>query len=115
MKKELFVTAIEKIDKTERAFNKINDVIGENRDVFGDTQILMSGELSYQILRLISDSYGLDTDDDNVLYWWVYDMNFGRDFKIGDFSYIDENGKCHDVDLSTIVKLYDYLEENCKK
>ena len=49
-------------------------------------------------------------DDTDTLSWWLYECNYGRDFKIGD---LEDNGV--KVDLTTPEKLYDYLVECYEK
>ena len=46
-------------------------------------------------------------NDSDLISWWIYELDYGRNFKMGD---LIDNGV--EIDLSTPEKLYDYLKEN---
>lgn len=48
-------------------------------------------------------------NDNDLIRWWIYEKNCGKDFKKGD---LISNGK--KIDLSTAEKFYDYLMEEKK-
>lgn len=44
-------------------------------------------------------------DKDELLAWWCFEQNYGRDLKSGDV----KDAKGNDIDISTASKLYDFL------
>ena len=48
-------------------------------------------------------------NNNELIEWWIYEKNFGKDFQKGD---LISNGK--NIDLSTSEKFYDYLMEEMK-
>lgn len=58
------------------------------------------------LIMVIEDAMGLERDADGMtdVSWFVYEMDFGRNFKMGD---LVVDGK--EVDVSDAEKLYDYV------
>lgn len=54
------------------------------------------------VVRLLENMF----NNNDIISYWLYERNYGRDFKLGD---VLDNGKA--IDLSTPSKLYDYLVE----
>lgn len=52
------------------------------------------------VVRLLENMF----NNNDIISYWLYERNYGRDFKLGD---VLDNGKT--IDLSTPSKLYDYL------
>ena len=87
------------VDNTNNNARKLNDAIIS--DFFNASSLSISHEII--VVQLLENMFN-DTD---ILSWWLYDLDYGRKFKIGCIQ--DENGQ--DIDLSTADKLYDYLVE----
>jgi hypothetical protein len=51
-------------------------------------------------------------NDNDMISWWIFELNYGKDYKDGYIQDCDGNN----IDISTVEKLYDYLvaemEEN---
>lgn len=114
MTKELFIESINNLKKVYRASEELNTVLENNREVFGDTYIIGSGILESNIVELLNKLLNIPEDDD-ILSWWLYERDFGEDFEIGDLEVRNEFGDIKAPDLSTVKKLYDYLEETYSK
>lgn len=114
MIKELFITSINNIKKVYRASEELNTVLDNNRDVYGDTYVLGSGILESNIVELLNKLLNIPEDDD-IISWWLFERDFGEDFEVGDLTTRDEFGNVETPDLSTVEKLYDYLEETYQK
>lgn len=114
MTKELFIESINNLKNVYRASEELNTVLENNREVFGDTYIIGSGILESNIVELLNKLLNIPEDDD-ILSWWLYERDFGEDFEIGDLEVRNEFGDIKAPDLSTVKKLYDYLEETYSK
>lgn len=88
------------VEETNNNARKLHDAIIS--DFFNASSLSISHETL--VVRLLREIFNLQ--DDDTLTWWLYEKNYGRDFKMGDFSV-----GVIDVDLSTPEKLYDYLVE----
>lgn len=55
------------------------------------------------VVKLLRELFNLQ--DDDTLSWWIYEMDYGRAFLIGDITEADGT----EIDLTTPEKLYDYL------
>lgn len=88
------------VDNTNDNARKLHDAIVS--DFFNASSLMISHEGI--VVQLLKNIFNLQ--DDDTLTWWLYEKDYGRKFKIGDFSV-----GVIDVDLSTPEKLYDYLVE----
>lgn len=88
------------VEQTNDNARKLHDAIVS--DFFNASSLMISHEGI--VVKLLREIFNLQ--DDDTLTWWLYEKNYGRDFKMGDFSV-----GVIDVDLSTPEKLYDYLVE----
>lgn len=88
------------VDNTNDNARKLHDVIVS--DFFNASSLMISHETI--VVQLLKNIFNLQ--DDDTLTWWLYEKDYGRKFKIGDFT-IDEVN----IDLTTTEKLYDYLVE----
>ena len=64
-----------------------------------------SEHYEYIIVKLLEKIF----NDNDLIDWWIYEKDFGRNFQKGD---LISNGK--KIDLSTAEKFYDYLMEETK-
>lgn len=87
------------VSETNDKARKLNDAIIS--DFFNATSLSISHENI--VLHLLENMF----NDKEILAWWLYELDYGRKFKIGDLT---DNGE--DIDLSTPEKLYDYLIKN---
>ena len=88
------------VEETNNNSRKLHDAIVS--DFFNASSLMISHEEI--VVKLLKEIFNLQ--DDDTLTWWLYEMNYGRKFKMGDFKV-----GVIDVDLSTPEKLYDYLVE----
>lgn len=88
------------VDNTNDNARKLHDAIVS--DFFNASSLMISHETI--VVQLLKNIFNLQ--DDDTLTWWLYEKDYGRKFKIGDFT-IDEVN----IDLTTTEKLYDYLVE----
>ena len=86
------------VEQTNNNARKLHDAIIS--DFFNASSLSISHETL--VVRLLREIFNLQ--DDNTLDWWLYEEDYGRKFKMGDFT---ANGI--DIDLTTPEKLYDYL------
>lgn len=101
--KEAFCDIINKLIKTNDFVNEVNTKAKEldnaiESDFFNASSLSISFETD--VVYLLKTMFN-DTD---TLSYWLYECNYGRDFKLGDMTV---NGV--EIDLSTPEKLYDYL------
>ena len=100
--KELFVDTINALKRHEEYNSKCTDafqiILNEDRVVIGyDTSILTS-----QIIKLLEASMH---DNSDWIEYFIYDLDFGKDYKEGCANYKDKTP----IDLSSAEKLYDFL------
>lgn len=104
--KEQFVEYVDCIKKTCDKDNMLSEAIEKacNDDcrVFG----LYGTECSVMV-DLLSLAMGLEvgTCDGNEIEYFIYDLNFGKDYNEGCLSEMDGTP----IDISTAEKLYDYI------
>lgn len=88
------------VDNTNDNARKLHDVIVS--DFFNASSLMISHETI--VVQLLKNIFNLQ--DDDTLTWWLYEKDYGRKFKMGDFTIDKVN-----IDLTTTEKLYDYLVE----
>ncbi|MBR3002889.1 MAG: hypothetical protein IKF38_04960 [Clostridia bacterium] len=89
------------VEETNDNARKLNDAIIS--DFFNASSLMVTHE------NIVVDLLGHMVKDKETLTWWLYEMDYGRKFKMGDFKV----GEI-DIDLSTSEKLYDYLVKVAK-
>ena len=92
------------VEETNNNAKKLHDAIVS--DFFNASSLMISHEEI--VVKLLREIFKLQ--DDDTLTWWLYEKEYGRKFKIGDFSVNDVA-----IDLTTSEKLYDYLLSEYKK
>lgn len=101
--KEKFVEIINRLRNTDDTVNKVNEIfkntLDNNMSDFMNAASLMICHEDI-VVNLLENIF----NDKDTLAWWLYEENYGRNFKIGDF---EDNGI--KIDLTTIENLYDYL------
>ena len=85
------------VDETNNKARQLNDAIVS--DFFNASSLSISHETV--VVKLLENMF---EDKDNTISWWIYEKDYGRNYKIGDMSVNDV-----DIDLTTPEKLYDYL------
>ena len=104
--KEQFVEYVGRIKATYEKDNMLSEAIEtaceDNCRVIG----LYTSECSTMV-ELLSLAMGLDigTRDGNTLEYFIWELNFGEDYKTG--CYTEQDGT--PIDISTVEKLYDYI------
>ena len=105
--KEKFVEIIERLRNYNDLQDKIDDLFKENienrENDFCNAGSICIGHESV-VVELLKDMFNVK---DDLISWWLYECNYGRDFSLGD---LEDNGV--EIDLSTPEKLYDYLIKN---
>ena len=105
--KQEFVDIIEKlkqvndfVDETNKKARELNDAI--ILDFYNTSSLSISHETI--VVKLLENMF----NDEEILSWWLYELDYGRKFKLG-YLQQEKNGKIINIDLSTTEKLYDYL------
>ena len=98
--KEQFVSAINDLQRAEDYQNGLNEYL---RDNCSDGYIIQP-DCSSTVIKLLEHIFGQEEMEISDIFYFCYEIDFGRKFKIGD---IVENGV--EVDFSSADKLYDYL------
>lgn len=91
------------VKETNDKARKLNDAIIS--DFFNASSLSISFE--DDLVNVLENMFETD-----LLNWWLYELDYGRKFKIGYL--IEEDGKTK-PDLSTAEKLYDYLIKNMEE
>ena len=104
--KEEFVEIINRLKETDEVVCKVNNIFDNTADSImtcnlNATHLMICHEDI--VVKLLEKIF----NDEDVLTYWLYEKNYGRDYKKDD---IIVNGK--KIDLSTPEKLYDYLIQN---
>lgn len=105
--KKKFVEIIGRLRDYNDLQDKIQDLFRDNIDNrehdFMNAGSICIGHESV-VVELLKDMFNVK---DDLISWWLYECNYGRDFSLGD---LEDNGV--EIDLSTPEKLYDYLIKN---
>lgn len=104
MTKELFVRALDELRDSEDLVEKIADLIYDYNCKYGSDFPEKYGMVLQHIdvlVELLATSMG---DDGDLISWWCYEKNFGRDFYPGD---LVNNGR--EISLRTAEELWNYL------
>lgn len=110
--KEQFIEYIGRIkatcDKDDMLSESIEKACNDDCRVIG----LYGAECSVMV-DLLSLAMGLEvgTYSGNVIEYFIYELNFGKEYAEGCFTEMDETP----IDISTIEKLYDYIISEAKK
>ena len=102
--KKEFVKIINRLKETNDFVEETNDRARKLQDAIeSDFFNAMGLSISHEslVVRLLEDIF----DDKDIISWWIYELNYGKDYKDGCFT--EENGII--IDVSTAGKLYDYL------
>lgn len=101
--KNEFVKIIERLKTTDDTVEKVNDIFNNTIDSkASDFMNAASLMICHEdiVVELLENMF----DDKGTLSWWLYEKNYGRNFKIGD---LEIDGR--KIDLTTSQKMYDYL------
>lgn len=85
------------VNKTNNEARKLKDAI--TSDFFNAMSLSISHENI--VLKLLENIF----NDNIIISYWLYDLDFGRKYREGCFSENDDTP----IDISTAEKLYDYL------
>lgn len=114
MEFETFKKHIDRILLTREKEDKLSDCIEENLSSSTYCIVDIAGDVCTSVEELLADHYDcyyeIQGVKDNDISWWLYTEKEHR--KI----HIKEKGKREKIiDLSTIEKLWEYLEENLNR
>lgn len=104
--KEQFISIIDKLKEVDDFVKETNDRARKLNDaIISDFFNASSLSISHEniVLKLLENMF----NDEEILSWWLYELDYGRKYKKGCFT---DNGK--NIDISTAGKLYDYLIKN---
>jgi len=105
--KELFVETVNFLREQHEAEDLLNDVLKKLCD-----DSIIYGKSHGVIFNLLEEAMNVSVDDyGSILSWWLYERDYGRTFKIGD--YVGEDGS--KPDLSTAELLYNYIVTQVKE
>lgn len=105
--KEKFVTIINKMKLVDDFVNEINDKSRDLRETLDDSFLdFFEGNSLFVahsdiVVQLLENMF----NDNDMISYWIYELNYGRDYKDGYIQDCDGNN----IDISTVEKLYDYL------
>ena len=105
--KELFVEAIKELQRAKDYQDGLNKFYGENcADGY-----LIQPDCSDMLIKVLDETMNLEKNENGTtdLYYFCFELDFGRNFKMGDVKEKDSNGKEIDLDFSSAESLYDYL------
>ena len=106
--KQEFVDIINRLRDYNDLQNKIQELFKDNIDN-KEMDFMNAGSICIAhetiVVKLLENMF----DDTDILSWWLYECNYGRDFSFGDLAV---NGV--EIDLSTAEGLYDYLIQSLK-
>lgn len=110
--KEQFVECVDRIKKTRDKDDMLSEAIEKacNNDCY---VIGLYGTEYSTMVDLLSYAMGLEvgTYSGNMLEYFIYDLNFGKEYKEGCVTEIDGSP----IDISTTEKLYDYIASEAEK
>ena len=104
--KEQFVEYVERIKKTCDKDDMFSEAI--EKACNDDCRVIgLYGAECSAMVDLLSLAMGLEvgTCDGNEIEYFIYDLNFGKDYNEGCLSEMDGTP----IDISTAEKLYDYM------
>lgn len=108
--KKEFVEIIDRLRNYNDLQNKINDLfkdlIDNNEQDFCNAGSICIGHETI-VVELLENIF----NDKDTLSWWLYECDYGRNFKLG-YMQEEKEGKIINIDLSNTEKLYDYLVDN---
>lgn len=100
--KEMFVSIMQRLETLEHQMDDVHDALHALSPDFGGFYVPEAIEIAMDMLREMFD------DEDNLLNYFVYELNYLHDYKFG--YVLDEND--NPVDVSTWDKVYDFLTYN---
>lgn len=105
--KEKFITIINKMKLVDDFVNDVNDKSRNLRETLDDSFLdFFEGNSLFVahsdiVVQLLENMF----NDNDMISYWIYELNYGRDYKDGYVQDCDGNN----IDISTVEKLYDYL------
>lgn len=100
--KEMFVKVMQRLEALERQMDDVDAALHALSPDFGGFYVPEAISITMDMLHEMFD------DEDNLLEYFVYELNFLHDYKFG--YVLDENDK--PVDVGTWEKVYDFLTYN---
>lgn len=110
--KEQFVEYIGRIKKTCDKDDMLSEAI--EKACNDDCRVIgLYGAECSTMVNLLSLAMGLEigTYDGNDIEYFIYDLNFGKEYKEGCITEIDGTP----IDISTTEKLYDYIASEAER
>lgn len=110
--KEQFVEYVDCIKKTCDKDDMLSEAI--EKACNDDCRVIgLYGAECSAMVDLLSLAMGLEvgTRDGNEIEYFIYDLNFGKDYNEGSLSEMDGTP----IDISTAEKLYDYIASEAEK
>ena len=106
--KNEFIKIINRLKDYTKLQDKINDLFKDLLDNkeqdFCNAGSICIGHESV-VVTLLEDMFETD-----LLSWWIYELNYGKEYKPGCLTEDDK-----EIDVSTSDKLYDVLIENLER
>lgn len=107
--KERFIEFMEELNKLRQASENLNDALF-NYDNCSD----FSGFSNFRAEGMVIDLLRILTKDEgeySTIEYFIYDLEWGKEWD--DTKFTESDGT--PIDISTVDKLYDYLEECAKE
>lgn len=106
--KEKFISIIKRLENYNvlqmKIENLFDDLVDNREQDFMNAGSICIGHESI-VVDLLDNMF--DTD---MISWWIYELNYGKEYEEGCFMENDTN-----IDVSTVEKLYDYLIQDLKR
>ena len=111
--KQEFSNIINKMKKIEELSDAVNQLIRENdlENDFFDAWGIFNFQRNDSTLKLLRTMFD---DKDNWIEYFIYELNYGQNWKIGMVTCPNEKGEQVDIRLDTTEGLYDFLIANQK-
>ncbi len=101
--KEQFIKIINRLRDYNDLQDKIQDLFRDNIDN-QEMDFMNAGSICVGHETIVVELLENMFNDTDTISYWLYECNYGRDFKLGNMIVDGE-----EIDLSTPEKLYDYL------
>ena len=101
--KEQFCKIIKRLREYNDLQDKIQQLFRDNIDN-QEMDFMNAGSICVGHETIVVELLENMFKDKDIISWWIYEQNYGRDFSLGD---LEADGV--KIDLTTLEKLYDYL------
>lgn len=102
--KRRFIEIMEELEDMSTLNKRIDDILKSSKNDNINRELEFYGIIDATSPIVIELLEYLFDDNDEIISWWIYEAEFGKNAEI--YSYDEKDEK---IDLSTAGKFYDYL------